>query len=94
MKSLRNARVLVTLLVVAAAVSSCSRFGLRNQTACSEPQLPANLSNNPPLKVEPGMDLPDTRNAVRVPVLTEPEKPRGKADPCLSRPPTYGSGAG
>lgn len=83
-------RVLCVLLA-AASVASCSRLGLRSRTACREPQLPATLVDNAPLKVGPGMDLPDTRNAVRVPELKEPEKPRSKSDPCLSRPPAYGS---
>ena len=89
MMSLRAGRILCVLLV-AAALGSCSRFGL-SRAACREPQIPANLGNDAPLRVAPGQDLPDTRNAVRVPELNEPEKPRSKSDPCLSRPPQYGS---
>lgn len=45
--------------------------------------------NNPPLKVPPGLDAPDTRNAIKVPDLNEPERPRGPREPCLSQPPSY-----
>lgn len=75
--------LIVTLL------SSCSWIH-RTGTSCREPVIPANPEESPPLKVAPGQDLPDTRNAVTVPALNEPEKPRGKDDPCLSRPPSYG----
>lgn len=91
MMSARVGIRLLCVLLVAASLSSCGRMGLRSNAACREPELPAGLANNPPLKVVPGLDLPDTRNAVRVPELKEPEKPRSKSDPCLSRPPAYGS---
>ena len=87
----RGAVRILCLLLAAVSLSSCARLGLRSRAACREPQLPANLVNNAPLKVGPGMDLPETRNAVRVPELKEPEKPRSRTDPCLSRPPAYGS---
>ncbi len=71
-------------------LSSCSWFQ-RASASCREPIIPADPQDAAPLKVAPGQDLPDTRNAVKVPALNEPEKPRGKTDPCLSRPPSYGS---
>jgi hypothetical protein len=89
MMPMRGAGRVLCLLLVAATLASCSRLGLR-RAACREPQLPASLGNSAPLKVGAGLDLPDTRNAVRVPELNEPERPRSKSDPCLSRPPTYG----
>jgi hypothetical protein len=57
---------------------------------CREPLVPA-AREMPPLRAPAGLDAPDTRNAVKVPPLAEPEKPRGKDDPCLSQPPAYGS---
>jgi len=88
---LRGAARVLCLLLAALSLASCSRLGLSNKAACREPQIPANPGNNALLKVGPGLDLPDTRSAIRVPELKEPEKPRSKTDPCLSRPPTYGS---
>jgi hypothetical protein len=69
-------------------LSSCSWFH-RGSTSCREPVVPASPADAAALKVAPGQDLPDTRNAVKVPALNEPEKPRSKNDPCLSRPPSY-----
>jgi hypothetical protein len=83
------ARICIGGMVVM-LLSSCSWIH-RGSTACREPVIPANPQDAAPIKVAPGQDLPDTRNAVKVPALNEPEKPRGKNDPCLSRPPSYGS---
>jgi len=88
--SVRGPVRLLCVMLAAASLGSCARLGL-SSNACRDPELPANLVNNAPLKVGPGLDPPDTRNAVRVPELKEPEKPRSKTDPCLSRPPAYGS---
>ncbi len=91
MMSPRGAGRMLCLLLAVASLTSCSWMGFKGRAACREPQLPASLGNNAPLKVGAGQDLPDTRNAVRVPELNEPERPRSKSDPCLSRPPAYGS---
>jgi hypothetical protein len=72
-------------------LSSCARLGLRSSSNCREPQMPEQPANNAPLKVGAGQDLPDTRNAIKVPALAEPEKPRSKTDACLTRPPSFGS---
>ena len=40
----------------------------------------------PPLKAPPGLDPPDTRNALKVPPLDTPERPRGKNEACLDVP--------
>lgn len=81
--------VRVGLLMACSMLSACSWLG--RGTSCREPAIPANPVNQPALKAPPGLDEPDTRNAVRVPDLNEPERPRGANDPCLSAPPSYGS---
>ena len=43
----------------------------------------------PPLKAPPGLDPPDTRNALRVPPLDTPERPRTKNEACLDIPPPF-----
>jgi len=80
--------MLLTLVVVA-ALSSCSWMGRGG--GCREPAVPTDSANLPPLRAAPGLDAPDTRNAIRVPELTEPERPRSGTESCLSRPPSYGS---
>lgn len=44
----------------------------------------------PPLKIPPGLDTPDTTNALHIPPLNEPAPPprRGK-QPCLDEPPPF-----
>ena len=43
----------------------------------------------PPLKAPDGLDAPDTRNALKVPVLNTPERVRGVDEPCLDAPPPF-----
>ena len=44
----------------------------------------------PPIKVPAGIDPPDTRSALQIPVLNEPAPPvRGSKDPCLDAPPKF-----
>jgi len=43
----------------------------------------------PPLKPPAGLEAPDTRNALKVPVLNSPERIRGKDEPCLDVPPPF-----
>jgi len=43
-----------------------------------------------PLKIPPGLDTPDTANALHIPALNTPAPPaRKKADPCLDEPPPF-----
>lgn len=44
-----------------------------------------------PLRVPAGSDMPDTRNALRIPELTTPELPR-ETGTCLEHPPAIGPG--
>ena len=43
----------------------------------------------PPLKAPPGLEAPDTRNALKVPPLDTPERVRGKDEACLDAPPPF-----
>ena len=43
----------------------------------------------PPLKAPPGLEAPNTRNALKVPRLDTPERVRGKNEPCLDAPPEF-----
>lgn len=79
----------VLLLASALLLGSCSWFHHGGKHGCRERDVAAGAIDRPALKVPPGDDAPDTRNAVKVPPLTEPEKPRSKSDPCLSAPPSF-----
>ncbi len=58
-------------------------------TSCLGPPSYGNDDTIPPLEVPLGLDAPDTRNALKIPDLNEPERPRAKGDPCLDEPPPY-----
>jgi hypothetical protein len=74
-----------------ATSTGCSWFHHGNRAKCREPTIGEHAKNLPPLKVPAGLDAPDTRNAIKIPPLTEPEHPRTPKDPCLSSPPSYKS---
>ena len=83
----------VSSLITAAlllALSGCSwmHHG-RHSARCLEPAVGGEAKNMPPLKVPSGLDAPDTRNAIKVPPLEEPERPRAAGEPCLSMPPSF-----
>jgi len=82
----------VVLALCCAALSGCSLFHRHGKAAgCKEPVIGQDAKNLPPLQVPPGLDAPDTRNAIKIPPLTEPERPRAPGEPCLSMPPSYKS---
>ena len=83
------ARMAVVALAVMASSCSWMHHGKHRHAKCMEPNIGAQARSLPPLKVPAGMDSPDTRNAIKVPPLTEPEQPRSAQDPCLSAPPSY-----
>jgi uncharacterized lipoprotein len=82
--------VFVALLSVTLA-SGCGK-GL---TTCKQSNKDyAGATEMPPLKAPPGLQDPDTRNALRVPPLDTPERIRGKNEPCLDMPPPFANPKG
>ena len=65
--------------------------GHKQRPVCKEPAVTGDVRNVPPLRVPPGLDAPDTRNAIKVPPLAATAQPRSPADPCLSDPPSFGN---
>ena len=47
-----------------------------------------------PLKAPTGLEVPDTRNALKVPPLNTPERARGKDEACLDYPPPFANPKG
>jgi uncharacterized lipoprotein len=43
----------------------------------------------PPLKAPDGLEPPDTRNALKIPVLQSAERVRGRDEACLDAPPAF-----
>jgi uncharacterized lipoprotein len=77
------------VLVVALALGGCKT--IRSTTnACHKKQPYMSASTVAPLKIPPGLDVPDTTNALHIPDLKEPAPPARKGkDPCLDEPPAY-----
>lgn len=78
-----RAALFIVLSAALVAAGGCKRM----TSACNKPQLYAEAQDLPPLKVPVGLDGPDTRAALKIPPLNEPEAPRRKGDPCLEDPP-------
>lgn len=58
-------------------------------SGCNDAQPYHAAVNGAPLRVPAGSDLPDTRNALRIPELAAPELPRDPGT-CLEHPPSIG----
>jgi uncharacterized lipoprotein len=80
---------LAAAALLLAALGGCSWMHHGKRAGCREPAIGAEARNLPPLKMPPGLDAPDTRNAIKVPPLDEPERPRASNEPCLSQPPSF-----
>jgi uncharacterized lipoprotein len=61
--------------------------------SCAKPGLYVQAQSVAPLRIPGGLDAPDTRGALRVPDLNEPEAPRPAGTPCLDQPPRYAPNA-
>jgi hypothetical protein len=74
-------------------LAGCASLGHKHKShpACREPTVTGDVRNLPPLRVPPGLDAPDTRNAIKVPPLPETARARLPEDPCLSDPPSFGN---
>jgi uncharacterized lipoprotein len=58
--------------------------------ACHGSQPYMSAKSVPPLKIPPGLDSPETGNALRIPALNEPAPPPRKGkEPCLDEPPPF-----
>jgi uncharacterized lipoprotein len=84
------ALAIATCALFAVMLGGCSWMHHGKRVArCREPAVGGEAKNMPSLKMPPGLDAPDTRNAIKIPPLGEPEQPRSPTDPCLSQPPSF-----
>lgn len=67
-------------------VAGCRSNGV-DGGGCSQPREYTDSNSIPPLKVPAGFDGLQTRNAMSVPDLNTPERPRSPDEPCLDVPP-------
>ena len=77
---------IVLLSMAALLLSGC---GSLFKASCAKPADYAGVADNKPLQIPVGLQGPDTRSALPVPPLNEPERPRAADEPCLDAPPRY-----
>ena len=76
-------------LLLACLILPLAGCGSLMTTKCAKPADYASVVDNPPLKLPEGQEGPDTRRALAIPALNEPEPPRTGEDPCLDTPPAF-----
>jgi hypothetical protein len=82
---MRSSLIGAAVLTLGAALAGCRSFS----ASCGEPASYGSDESIPPLEIPAGLEPPDTRNALKIPELTEPERPRTEAEGCLDEPPSY-----
>lgn len=87
--SMRIVGILLVSLLATASLSGCFKSKLTHCSQTNEDY--AGAREMPPLQAPPGLDAPNTRNALKVPPLNTPERIRGKDEPCLDIPPPFAS---
>lgn len=80
--------ILIASLCAVASLSGCSK---RLLTCKQDNKDYAGAKEMPPLNAPTGLESPDTRNSLKVPVLNTPERARGRDEPCLDAPPPFDS---
>lgn len=77
---------LAMLFPLLLALAGCGIFRPTYER-CDETPGYAGAREVPPLRVPEGLDLPNTRNALKIPELTVPERPLDGR--CIDVPPSY-----
>lgn len=75
---------LILALSLSLLLGGCKHFA---GGGCNKPEGYAGAEDLPPLRIPAGLDGPDTRGALRIPELNEPEAPRDRKGACLEDPP-------
>ena len=84
---MRIAGILLLSVLATTSLTGCFKSRL---TSCSQDNKDyAGAQEMPPLQAPPGLEAPNTRNALKVPPLNTPERVRGKDEPCLDIPPPF-----
>jgi uncharacterized lipoprotein len=84
---MRKFGILLVSMLVAGGLSGCFKSKLTSCNQTNEEY--AGAQEVPPLQAPPGLDAPNTRNSLKVPPLSTPERVRGKDEPCLDIPPPF-----
>ena len=85
---MRIAGTLFACILSVATLSGCKSAAV----SCSQDNKDyAGAKDMPPLSAPPGLEVPNTRNTLKVPPLTTPERIRGRNEACLDFPPPFAS---
>ncbi len=79
----------VLMIMTAAALSSGCHLFSKLTPDCHTPQEYQRAGQVPPLKVPPGLDAPNTKDALVIPTVDLAPPPPGPKDLCLDVPPRY-----
>lgn len=87
----RNGFALVGIMAALVTLAGCHPLQrLRSGGACHDTKPYMRAESIAPLKIPPGLDAPDTANALHIPALTVAAPPaRKRSDPCLDEPPPF-----
>jgi uncharacterized lipoprotein len=83
---MRNVAMFVASLLAVSLLSGCGKHAVTCKQSNKDY---VGAQEVPPLKAPPGLEAPNTRNALKVPPLNTPERMRGRDEPCLDAPPPY-----
>jgi len=86
---MRIAHPLAVILLAGVCVASLAGCGKRVASCKQSNKDYVGAKEMPPLKAPAGLETPDTRNALKVPVLNTPERTRGRDEACLDAPPPF-----
>jgi uncharacterized lipoprotein len=84
-------RIAALILATVLCVSMTAGCKTRMASCSQDDKDYSGAEEMPPLQAPPGLDPPNTRNALKVPPLNTPERKRGKNEPCLDIPPPFAS---
>jgi uncharacterized lipoprotein len=79
----------VLIVIIAAALSSGCHLFSKLTPDCHTPQEYQRAGQVAPLKVPPGLDSPNTKDALVIPTVELAPPPPGPKDACLDIPPRY-----
>jgi len=83
---MRIAGTLFACILSAAMISGCKS----RMVSCKQDNKDyAGAKEVPPLTAPPGLEVPNTRNSLKVPPLSTPERIRGRDEGCLDTPPPF-----
>ena len=87
LKGLRNVALMAA---VGLGLSSCHVWHSFTHSCANDTDGYLQATSVAPLRVPLGIDPPDTKSGLQVPVLNEPAlPPRAPKDPCLDEPPKF-----